>query len=247
MRKLGPLVVSLLLVACGDDANMTNADVAATTTTADVSSDTSAGAQQIAAGEALMWRAFSGEVAVRQQAIDALEAGVALEPDHPRGNLLLGMTLLSAVAEDNNLGAAFRAINVLEHAIAVSPDDLRIPGWLGTVKVPIARFTGTGDALQDACDDMIAAADAYPEFNNVNLAIAFAKLPLDSGYPRMAIDRLEAIQGCGDLSVCQNTTLAPHNVQGALMLYGDVHARVGERDEALAYYDQALASDGAAN
>lgn len=229
MRKLGLFL--FLLAACDSDPE---------------SPKVTKGQQLIDDGEALMWRTLSGEVELRQATLDTFKEGLALEPDHPRGSLLYGMTLLSAIAEDNNIQAAFQAIGALEHAIIVNPDDRRIPGWLGTVKVPIAQFTGTEAQLVAACDAMIAAADAYPEFNNVSLAIVFAKLPLASGYPQLALDRLDAIQSCADGNVCQNTRKAPHNEEGALMLYGDVHARLGHKDEALAYYDQALGSPGAA-
>ncbi|MFO0744676.1 MAG: hypothetical protein U1F43_03245 [Myxococcota bacterium] len=257
MRSASALLVSACFLACSDDPTAPT-DVAADTS-ADASSDvgpdgdatddgaSSEGRALLDDGEALLWRALGGEVAVRADALATLESGLALLPDDPRGNLMYGMGLLSAVAEDGDIAAALDAIPVLQHAIAVAPDDLRIPGWLGTVKVPIARFTGDAAALTAACDDMIAAADAYPEFNNVSLAIAFSKLPFDTPYPQMAVDRMDAIQSCADtVAVCQNTARAPHNDEGALMLYGDVHARVGDKAQATAYYQAALASPTAA-
>lgn len=44
--------------------------------------------------------------------------------------------------------------------MALAPDDLRIPGWLGTVKVGAARALNTGVA--EAVAFMIEAADAFP-------------------------------------------------------------------------------------
>ncbi|MCC6624203.1 MAG: hypothetical protein IT385_23330 [Deltaproteobacteria bacterium] len=249
------------LSACGDDTSTADTDDtstpdaaadsspadSSTADLADVDPEVAAGRALLDEAEALMWRALGGEVALRADALATFEAGLAALPDDPRGSLLYGMTLLSAIAEDNDIASALKAGPALEHAIAVNPDDRRIPGWLGTIKVGLARFTGDEQTLAEAIDFMLEAADLYPEFNNVSLAIAFAKLPLDTGYPTMAKERLLAIVDCVEtLDVCQNNARAPHNNEGSLMLFGDVHARLGETDAARAYYDAALASPDAA-
>lgn len=223
--------------------------IAEDTSPADTAAETDAPADPAAAliaeGEALFFRALAGETALRAEAIDTLAAGLAVDPEHARGQLLYGMAQLSAVAEDGNLFAALQAQPALEKAMALAPEDLRIVGWLGTVKVGAARALGIG--LDEAIAFMIDAADAYPEFNNVSLAIAFGRFPLDTPYPQMAIDRLLAVADCGsDHDVCRNTARVPHNNEGALMLFGDVYARVGDRDKARYYYELALASPDAA-
>jgi len=229
------LFVSTFALACGDGAATADATPDATTHLDDAldtsdTSDTSdpevaQGRVLLAEGEALMWRALAGEVTLRQDAITTLEAGLALAPDDPRGTLVYGMTLLSAIAEDNDIASALKAGPALEHAIATNPDDRRIPGWLGTIKVALARFTGDEATLAAAIDYMLAAADLYPEFNNVSLAI---------------VDCVDSHD------VCRNNARAPHNNEGSLMLFGDVHARLGEVEAARTYYDAALASPDAA-
>lgn len=199
----------------------------------------------IAEGEALFFRALAGETELRAAAIETLADGLAHNPDHARGQLLYGMANLSAVAEDGNMMAVLKAQPALDKALELNPDDKRIPGWIGTVKVGGARVLNTG--LDEAIAYMIEAADAFPEFNNVSLAIAFGRLPLDTPWPQMAIDRLHATADCGgDFDVCRNTEKVPHNNEGALMLFGDVHARVGDLAKARYYYELALASPDAA-
>lgn len=211
-------------------------------------SDPAATARALTAeGEALFFRAMAGELSVRKAAIDTLAAGLAIDPEQARGQLVYGMALLSAVAEDGDLFAALKAGPALEKAMQLAPDDLRIPGWLGTIKVGTARALNQPEALDDAIAFMIAATDAYPEFNSVSLAIALSHLPLDTIYPQMAIDRLVATADCAtNLDVCKNTTKVPHNNEGALMLFGDVYARVGDADNARHFYTLALTSPDAA-
>jgi tetratricopeptide (TPR) repeat protein len=243
-----PDVADLVAPDDGTESDVPEADTLALDTDAGQDALPSPTAEAVLAeGEALFFRALAGETELRQSAIATLKAGLALDPDHGRGQLLYGMANLSAVAEDGDLLAAINGLPALERAIALIPDDPRIPGWLGTVRVGMARAMNNPTILQTAIDDMIAAADAFPEFNNASLAIAFSKLPLDTPYPQMAIDRLLAIAECAaDESVCQNTTKVPHNNEGALMLFGDVYARVGDKTSALYYYDLALTSPDAA-
>jgi len=199
----------------------------------------------ITEGEALFMRALAGETSLRGAAILALSTGLLANPEHARGQLMYGMALLSSVAEDQNILGALQAQPALEKAMALAPGDLRIPGWLGTVKVGAARVMNSG--VDEAVAFMLDAADAYPEFNNVSLAIAFGRFGLDTPYPQMAIDRLVATADCaGDLDVCRNTERVPHNNEGALMLFGDVFARIGDHAKARYYYELALASPDAA-
>lgn len=228
-----------------DDVAVDSTTADAVDTSADLDGFADASDPALADAEALFQRVLRGEIGLRKQAIAAFEAALADHPDDARGQLLYGMALLSAVAEDGDFTAALKAQPALEKAAALAPNDLRIPGWIGTVKVGAARTLGIG--VEDAVDYMIAAADAFPEFNNVSLAIAFGRFPLDTPYPQMAIDRLVSTASCvDDLDVCRNTTRVPHNFEGALMLFGDVYARVGNKAEAERYYGMALASPDAA-
>lgn len=216
-------------------------------TDADTSDPAATARALTAEGEALFFRAMAGELTLRKTAIDKLAAGLALDPEQARGQLVYGMALLSAVAEDGDLFSALKAGPALEKAMQLAPEDRRIPGWLGTIKVGTARALNQPEALDEAIAFVIAATDAYPEFNSVSLAIALSHLPLDTIYPQMAIDRLMATADCAaNLDVCKNTAKVPHNNEGALMLFGDVYARIGDAENARHFYTLALTSPDAA-
>lgn len=242
MRRLTFAFAALSLLAC-DPAAPPVEDAGPPMTDAGPPPDAEA---LLAEGEALFYRALGGETELRREAIRTLERGLELEPDHPRGNLMYGMALLSALAEDMDFRYAAEVEPALEHAMAVNPDDRRIPGWLGTVRVAMAQVLGDEAALADAIAFMIEAADRWPDFNNFSLAIAFAPLPLDTPYPEMALERMNAIADCGARTdVCTNDNV-PHNEEGSLMTFGDIHARLGHTEEARAYYQMAVDHPNAA-
>lgn len=197
---------------------------------------------------AACYATLHGDVSGRADALSKLEAATVAHPDNGRAHLFLGMCSLAALAEDNDVGALKDIVPALERAIELMPDDRRIPGWLATVKVQTARVIGDQAGIEAATKEMIAAADLYPEFNNVSLAIAFAGFPLDTPYPAMAVQRLEAIASCGDTDEkCRDNAAAPHNVPGSSMLFGDVYARVGDKAHASTFYAAALGAPSASS
>lgn len=188
----------------------------------------------------LCYEALQGDVSKRQAGLDALKQATIDYPDAGRGFLFLGMCSLAAAAEDGQVDAFFEVEPALERAIELLPDDHRIPGWLGTVRVQGAIVFNDPVALESAIEEMIAAADLYPEFNNLSLALAFSQLPLDTPYPQMAVDRMEAIRDCGETDErCRDNEAAPHNVPASVMLFGDLYARIGDEATARDYYEQA--------
>jgi hypothetical protein len=237
-----------LTVACGDDGGSASGAGGAggepSAGGAGGGSDPNADPPEVTAAIEACYATLHGDVARRGEALSLLKEAIDLYPDHGRTRLFLGMCSLAALTEDNDLGALGDIDPALSKAYELMPDDHRIPGWIGTVRVAVARLGGDPAKLDAAIEEMIAAADLYPEFNNVSLAIAFMGLPLDSGYPAMAVERLEAIVSCGETNdVCRDNEAAPHNIPGSLMLFGDVYARVGDKAKALSYYELALASE----
>jgi hypothetical protein len=195
----------------------------------------------------LCYEALQGDVSKRQAGLDALEQATLDYPEEGRAFLFLGMCSLAAVAEDGLVDAFFQIEPALERAIELLPDDHRIPGWLATVRVQGAIVFDDPAALEAAIQEMIAAADLYPEFNNLSLALAFSQLPLDTPYPQMAVDRMEAIRDCGETDErCRDNEAAPHNVPTSVMLFGDLYARIGDEETARAYYEQAFVQESAA-
>lgn len=196
--------------------------------------------------EAQFTRALRGEVAMRDRAIRALRAVTEAEPTNGRAFLLYGMAQLSALAEDSSV----RYLNTIEPALVrareLLPEDRRIPGWIAVLHVQLAVNGGTEEARRAALAEMTAATDAYPDFNTFNFMLMSPLFDLASGIPMECIRRANSISDCSVRDVrCQNTALVPHNVEGALATFGDLHARVGDRERALSYYRQALASPDA--
>lgn len=243
------LILSLLVLSMGCEGQAVPADAgpidaASGPTDAGPPPDPEAVLEE---GEALFFRALAGEKELRGEAIATLEYGLTLAPDHPRGSLMYAMALLSALAEDEDFRVVGDVEPALLHAIEVNPDDARIPGWLGTVRVAMARVLGDEARLEAAIAYMIEAADRWPDFNNFSLAIAFAPLPLETPYPAMALERLDAIADCGARTdVCTNDNV-PHNEEGSLMTFGDIHARLGNVEEARRYYTLAVEHPNAAS
>lgn len=192
------------------------------------------------------YETLHGAVGGRSEALAMLASAAEAHPDNGRVHLFLGMCSLAALAEDGDITALADIEPALERAIELMPDDKRIPGWLASVRVQTANVLGSEEDIDAAAQEMIAAADLYPEFNNVSLAIAFAALPVETPYPDMAVERLEAILGCGETDEkCRDNEAAPHNIPGSLMLFGDVYARVGRVTEAKSFYEQAIAAESA--
>jgi hypothetical protein len=197
---------------------------------------------------AMCYETLHGDVAKREASLAALKAAAEEHPDNARVHLFFGMCSLAALAEDQNLAALGDIDRELARAAELAPDDRRIPGWLASVRVQVAVQLGDDEGLAVAVDEMIAAADLYPEFNNVSLAIAFSGLPLTTPYPEMARARLEAIEDCGETDEkCRDNEAAPHNIPGSLMLFGDVYARVGDLANARKFYTGALAATSASS
>ena len=253
-RLASALCLAALVTACGDGGSSGAGGPGATDGAANLDAAAAVDARpaeppQVAAAMALCYEALHGDTSKRGEALDALRAATEAYPDNARAFLFLGMCTLSAVAEETNLLVVNDVQPALERAYELDPTDLRIPGWIGSVKVRMATIPilGTEEAKAEAIAYMISAADLYPDFNNVSLAIAFSSgFGLDTPYPQMAIDRLEAITACVATDpACRNNPNAPHNIPGSMMLFADVYARIGDAEQAAHYYQLALDSDGA--
>ena len=174
------LTLSLLVLAVGCEGPAVTADAAPIDAASTDAGPTDAGPPPdpeavLEEGEALFFRVLAGEKELRGEAIATLEYGLTLAPDHPRGSLMYAMALLSALAEAEDFRVVGDVEPALLHAIEVNPDDARIPGWLGTVRVAMARVLGDEARLEAAIAYMIEAADRWPDFNNFSLAIEIGR------------------------------------------------------------------------
>jgi hypothetical protein len=229
-RDFAPLL-ALFLLACGDGSAAPGPSGAQDTEVSDAI--------------ALCLRTLHGEVALRQQAIDALVVATDDHPDSARAFFHLGMCSLAATVEDGDQAALGRVDYSLSWASKLDPS-LRGPrGNLWVVRLNGAIARKDSAAVEEAASELIAAADADP-FNVFIMSFGLTQLPLSSGHPATAAKRMEAyLDQCSTLSYCRNTDITRHHDPAMYVHLGDTFARIGDAAKAASYYEKGLAAPGA--
>ncbi len=203
------------------------------------------------------WKAFGdGDREARADAIAGLEAAVAEHPEEEELALLLGLAHLWRVGEplaaevgDQGLfvKSALAAKSNLETAYALCPTDHRIPAWLGVIQVNMGRAVMNQKTIDEGLATLQKGIDHYPSF------VLFSKLLVYADQPASDPDFQEALKAVADnVDACAKTPLDPacinspgaaHNLEGAMVFLGDVFAKAGKKDEALAFYQQGKGGD----
>lgn len=190
-------------------------------------------------------------------------------PNDPKLALLLGHTHLWKVAERERATSAgpeitdhlILAERYFEEARRLAPLDQRIPGWLGGVKLALARIHND-ERLKRAGYFMLkqAAAD-YPQFNGFSFSYPLIGQPSTSGAFKEAVEQMwlsaeicngthydrvrprfeytdfASIRSTDERDrVCRNTPLAPHNMEGFFLHFGDILLKQGQLEAATAAY-----------
>jgi hypothetical protein len=98
----------------------------------------------------------------------------------------------------------------------------------------------------DAAVQGLIDASNQDSFNSFPLALGLTPLPIDTGYPALAAQKLEARRaGCSASDeTCVNSTEAPHRDSGYMMQMGDTYTRLGDKTKAVDAYSVALAAAG---
>lgn len=193
--------------------------------------------------------------ATRDATLAGLVAATEKHPDAAEAWLLLGLGHLWSVAEPPSdidlatIGAtAFKAKEELEKAYDLCPTDHRIPAWLGPIGARMGE-TLNNDAM---FDEAIAVLDKgvleYRAFVLFSRMLVFANRPkTDPDFQKALAAVVENIGACEaaptDTSLhlildpaCNNSPHAYHNIEGSSVFLGDVFAKAGMRDDALASY-----------
>jgi hypothetical protein len=209
------------------------------------------------------------------QILFLLTAAYLENPRDPKISLLLAHAHFWKLAERSRepelkpgiTDHAILAERYFEEAYRLAPNDHRIPGWLGGLKLALGnihkdeRLTRTGYfMLQDA-------KDFYPEFNHFSASYAMSGVaPTHDRFPEVVediwansdlcagerIDRRNADYSRymsretteGSMRVCWNGALAPHNFEGFVLHMGDVLVKNGQPDVAKSVYRGAKLSKG---
>jgi len=160
---------------------------------------------------------------------------------------------------------ALLADHYFSESIALAPEDERIPGWRGGVRLALGSIHQDERTTREGYFELRSAARAYPEFNDFSAAFVLGSQPRSSKRFAEAIelirDNIEVCVGEGFLDegvdyapilaqatdagrkrVCWNTPLVPHNLEGFFLVTGDLLTKAGEVEEARRAYEVAKTS-----
>jgi hypothetical protein len=194
----------------------------------------------------------------RAAATEALAQAALAHPDEEQFALLHGLAALWRLVEPlpeeetdylGQLQAVTTARRELERAYELCPTDHRIAAWLGPVLVNSGRLLGDQRQIDEGLAVLDTGIAHYPAFVLFAKLLVFADEPVDGADFQQAFAAVEAnIDGCAASHpadpACTNSVAAPHNTQGASIHLGDVFAKNGRRDDALAFYAQAQREAG---
>jgi tetratricopeptide (TPR) repeat protein len=216
---------------------------------------------------AAFWDAFYAE---RYDAIPGLlrqlGAAVLENPRDAETVLLLAHTHLWKVAERARVEVRDPTItdhlvlaeHYFEEAYRLNPDDHRIIGWLGSVRVPLGAIRQDPVLAAEGARLLLEGVHRYPQFNLFTAAFSRAGLPADNPLFRDALDQLwRNVDVCsgvrdGDVAAartyelalradrsCANSSKAPHNFEGFVLNLGDMLVKAGRPDDAVSAYARA--------
>lgn len=212
-----------------------------------------------AAGEAAFWDTLWGDAERGDETLDLLERAVARDRRAGRSHFLIAMTYLyrygQEVADLNHPSARGKRLVVASKAAFDRAVPLLWDGARGDTRVPgfaAAATYAKGVAYADAATtaqgvtELEEATTLNTLFNSFDLlAVAPAVSNRDPLYARV-IDLLdvtfpEVASLCRTQSeICFNEGMAPHNLEGTFILFGDIYAKGGRADSARGYYESAL-------
>lgn len=207
-------------------------------------------------GEEAFYDTLLGRSNRAQEAVDVLSRLVQLDADNGIAHFQLGMMHMFRFAQsvsDYHRASRFereeilRAQRALDRAVELVPGDRRIPGFRAAATYMRGVVEKDARLQELGLEQLRAAIALYPEFNTFDFigTVAFV-VPPDS--PLFA----EAMQYIGDPlnaacspftqpTICGNAGKAPHNIEGSLVLFGDLFAKAGDLSRAQGFYRLALA------
>jgi hypothetical protein len=140
-----------------------------------------------------------------------------------------------------------RAQLALDRAVDLVPADRRIPGFRAAATY-MRGVVERDEALQElGLQQLRDSIRLYPEFNTFDFigTVAFvvpSTSPLYAEAMEYVGDPLNA--ACSPFTqpeICGNKGKAPHNIEGSLVLFGDLFAKAGDATRAAGFYRLALA------
>jgi hypothetical protein len=144
-------------------------------------------------------------------------------------------------------------------AVRLAPDDARFQGFLATVEMAEGTVHGDVKLTRRGYFDLMAAKDAWPEFNLFTAGYVMSALPITDDKYKEAVDyQWETLDLCaeervdrkyvqyaqymgketqqGRKRVCWNSWIAPHNFEGFFLNMGDMLVKQGDVETARRIY-----------
>ena len=212
-----------------------------------------------AAGEAAFWDSLWGDADRVDEALTYLRRAVARDRRDARSHFLIAMQYLNLYGQEtpdlNDPPAHAKRLVVesskaFDRAVPLLWDgtngDSRVPGFAAAATY--AKGVGFRDAAltRRGVEELEYATSINTLFNAFDLlALAPAVSNRDPLYDRV-IELLdvtfpEVANQCGtQAEICFNEGMAPHNLEGTFILFGDIYAKGGRTESARGYYDSAL-------
>ena len=215
-----------------------------------------------AAGEAGFWDVLSGDdstEAHEQEVIANLQKAAKRDKHDGRSRFLLAMIHLYRFGQ---MVTTFDSISAEAHAELVAANasftealplvwndatltgDSRIPGFAGSAKYTLGRVDNDAALAAEGLADLQRAVEENPFFNVFDLIPVLQVLPPSDPVFQQAYasfiaylshpDTLQCVTTQPEL--CASAGFAPRNLQGSLILFGDLYAKAGNLQQAQSWY-----------
>lgn len=194
-------------------------------------------------------------------------------PAQPKIALWLGLAHLWRLAERERLPRpdpritehAVLAEKFLAEAAQLAPNDPRVPGFLGSAQLAVARIHADERHKRRGYFTLRNALTRYPEFNYFAAGYALSRLPRHEPRYQEALGYMwKTFEICRGLTqedvdagrltvtshaapahgVCTNMPQVPHGLEGFVLNMGDMLVKNGEIDRAQKIYAFARTSSG---
>jgi hypothetical protein len=224
--------------------------------------------------KAYFWDALHGALYEELPAVtEALTEAYLEQPADPEIALLLAHAHLWKVSERSRLATQDATITdeliladrYFSEAMRLRPDDRRIAGWQGGVRLALGSIHNDERLIREAYYELDGAARAFPEFNQFSASFAMSAIaPDDPRFPEVVQRMWNAADLCigtpmsrtepvyrpdpkkltttGDARVCWNSEIAPHNIEGFFLAFGDAVSKSGDAQTARKLYENAKRS-----
>lgn len=202
-----------------------------------------------------------------------LTAAYLENPRNPDISLLLAHAHLWTIAERFRLSEsdpritdhAILAETYFAEASRLNPEDHRIPGWLGGIKLALGQIHQDERLTREGYFMLHDAIRLFPEFNSFSAGYVLSSRPRDDEKFREGLeDMWQNLDLCageriartnpdygkymsrettsGPKRVCWNSAIAPHNFEGFFLNMGDMLVKNGEAATAQKIYQIARLS-----